>query len=91
MDVDLKQMLMYVQMCVKELGATVSSLERKIDGSTHSLSSIEQQLLHMKQQQVFAKMDKVSTTRKTYTYTPRLKPNKTIDFITYTMVVLACV
>jgi len=58
MDVDLKQQLIYVQMCMKEIGASVSGLEGKIDSNTHSLSSIEQQLLQMKQLQIFAKMDK---------------------------------
>jgi len=58
MDVDLKQQLIYVLMCIKEMGANVNGLERKIDGTAHSMSSIEQQLLQMRQQQIFAKMDK---------------------------------
>jgi len=57
MDVDLKQQLIYMQMSLKEIGAAFNGLERKIDATGHSISSLEQQLLQMKQAQILAKMD----------------------------------
>ena len=49
MEVDLKQQLIYMRMSLKEIGAAFNGLERKIDATGHSISSLEQQLLQMKQ------------------------------------------
>lgn len=58
MDIDLRQQLIYMQMSIKEIGASLISMERKVDSTGHSISSVEQQLLQMKQLQIFAKMEK---------------------------------
>jgi len=65
MDVDLKQQLIYMQMSLKEIGAAFNGLERKIDATGHSISSLEQQLLQMKnlqlQAQIHGKMERGPT------------------------------
>lgn len=47
MDTDLKQQLIYVQMFIKEMAASVKGLEKGMEATSHSINSVEQVLLQV--------------------------------------------